>query len=111
MTLTSFPFSKFELLDGLCRQAQVSIDGHRYIFIRAEAIVVDYSQFLMELCPNDKQGDARLFAARFVFDFAKVLGKTDQRFYARRMGCQVCAPALGRQNLPAYLSLAGFDLP
>jgi hypothetical protein len=66
------------------RHGNVTIDGHRHIFIRGEAISYEFFHLLREMFPADQRADAELFASKFLFDFARSLGKTDQRFYTRK---------------------------
>ena len=67
------------------RHGNVTIDGHRHIFIRGEAISYEFFHLLREMFPADQRADAQLFASKFLFDFARSLGKTDQRFYTRKV--------------------------
>jgi hypothetical protein len=71
------------------RHGNVTIDGHRHIFIRGEAISYEFFHLLREMFPADQRADAQLFASKFLFDFARSLGKTDQRFYTRKVLQQV----------------------
>jgi hypothetical protein len=66
----------------------VAIDGHRYVFLRGEAISYEFFNVLREVLPPSKSADVEMFAAKFLFDFARSLGRTDQRFYTAKMAHQ-----------------------
>lgn len=71
------------------RHGRVTIDGHRHLLIRAEAISYDFFKLLSEMFPEDQKNEAQLFAAKFIYDFGRSLGTTDQRFYAQKIRQQV----------------------
>lgn len=84
----------------------ITIGGQRYILLRAEAMSVDFLEFIEQKYPGFDEGEAYEAASKLLFDMAHATGKSDARNFHKAM--KVTDPIAKLSSGPVHFSYTGW---
>jgi diguanylate cyclase (GGDEF)-like protein len=66
--------------------ATISINGERYVLLRAASLSVEFVELVQKLYQDEGEEQARSVANNLLFDLAHALGRADARSFQQKMG-------------------------
>lgn len=84
----------------------ITINGQRYILVRAQSMSVEFLEFVKAKYPGFTEEDAFEAAAKLLYDMAKAMGKADANNFHSAM--QVTDPIAKLSSGPVHFAFTGW---